>query len=353
MCGCEQVWKSTVESAPGVVVAIKTMDKAQVLRTPRERDLVQNEIRSMQTVNHPNVVQLFEPLYSDTHIYMVLDFCETDLKKYMSVPLERGLPSRAPLSEVEAKPLMRDFAAGLQALREHSIIHRDLKDENLLIARALDGRPVLKIADFGFAKQLVDLRATVTEVGSPAYMAPEVFALHSPVMRAAFAGRTAGYDAKADLWGVGCILYGMLTKGLVFSDSVHTKDDLVNELAREMCDGTQKSLPDTVEFEHHRVFDGPASQYNMAAEESAASWHCKQHLAAEYGVPEGRVWIIGARSPVKNPTLLAQGKVVVKYRRGVDVSAGCNDLLRRLLQHHPDDRIEWGDFFAHPWLAEE
>jgi serine/threonine protein kinase len=304
----------------------------------------------MQTVNQPNVVRLFEPLYSETLIYLVLDFCDTDLKKYMSAPLGRGLPSRAPLSEEEAKPLMRDFAAGLLALREQSIIHRDLKDENLLIAKAPDGRKVLKIADFGFAKKLVDLAATTTEVGSPAYMAPEVFATHSPVMREAFVGRPAGYDAKADLWGVGCILYGVLCKGLVFSDAVRTKEDLVNELAREMRDGVQKSLPTNVEFEHGRVFDGPASQYNQAAEESAASRRCKQELAAEAGVPEGRVCIIGARNPDRNPTLKAQGKVIVKYRRDVVVSADCNDLLRRLLQHHPDDRIEWDDFFAHPWL---
>ena len=358
-----EVWKATVTDAltgldvPGIAVAIKTMVKDKVLRTPGERVLVENEIKSMQTVNHPNVVRLFEPLYSDTHIYMVLDFCQTDLKKYMGAPLGRGLPSRAPLSEAEAKPLMRDFAAGMQALRKHKIIHRDLKDENLLIAMAPDGRKVLKIADFGFAKQLVDLAATVTEVGSPAYMAPEVFTQQNRVMRDAFAarpvvvGQTGGYDAKSDLWGVGCILYGILCKGLVFSDAVRTKPDLVNELANEMRDGVQKSLPAKVEFEHGRVFDGPASQYDPAAEESAASRRCRQEIAAEAGVREDLVSIIGARSPVKSPQV-TQGKVIVKYQRSVQVSASCNDLLRRLLQHHPDDRIEWEDFFAHPWLAQ-
>ena len=120
----------------------------------------------------------------------------------------------------------------MQELRRHEIIHRDLKDENLLIATGpTSGRKILKIADFGFAKQLVDLRATYTPCGSPAYMAPEVLALKNRVLRegTGLRGVSSGYDANADLWSVGCIMYGMLCKRLVCSDNVINQEDLVND----------------------------------------------------------------------------------------------------------------------------
>ena len=345
------VWKATVRDSRrnvDVDVAIKTMDRAK-FEGARNKMLVQNEIKSMQAVRHKNVVQLFEPLYSESHVMMVLEFCETDLKKYMYAEGARGLPSRAPLSEAQTKSFMRDLASGLQELRAHDIIHRDLKDENLLITpSALDGRDVLKIADFGFAKQLVDLTATYSQVGSPAYMAPEVLALHNRALRDGTGlGLSGGYNAKADLWSVGCIMYGMLCKRLVFSDDVRTQDDLVNELAREMRDGTQKTLPEFVECEDGRGFDGPASQYNRGAEESPASRECRLILAADAGVANDRVSIIGGHEIA---ALRPQGQVVVKYRRAVDVSVECRDLLGQLLQHHPQRRIEWPDFFNHPWL---
>ena len=345
------VWKATVRDRRrdvDVDVAIKTMDRAK-FQGARNKILVQNEIKSMQAVRHKNVVQLFEPLYSESHVMMVLEFCETDLKKYMHAKGARGLPSRAPLSEAETKNFMRDFAAGLQELRAHDIIHRDLKDENLLITHsAADGREVLKIADFGFAKQLVDLTATYTQVGSPAYMAPEVLALHNRALRDGTGlGLSDGYDAKADLWSVGCIMYGMLCKRLVFSDDVRNQADLVNELAREMRDGTQKTLPEFVECEDGRGFNGPASQYNQGAEESPASRECRLILAVDAGVADDRVSIIGGHEIA---ALRPQGQVVVKYRRAVDVSVECRDLLGQLLQHHPQRRIEWPEFFKHPWL---
>jgi hypothetical protein len=117
-----------------------------------------------------------------------------------------------------------------------------------------------------------------------------------------------------------------------------------------MRDGTQKSLPEFVECEDGRGFDGPASRYNQGAEESSASRECRLVLAAEAAVADDRVWIIGGTVPEKNAALRSQDKVVIKYKRAVDVSAACRDLLGGLLQHNPQQRIDWADFFAHPWL---
>ena len=95
----------------------------------------------MQSVAHPNIVQLIEPLYSETHIFLVLEFCQMDLSKYCK--------PRAPLSEAETRRFMGHLAAGLQILRSRNVVHRDLKPENLLLSGSREAGFTLKIADFG------------------------------------------------------------------------------------------------------------------------------------------------------------------------------------------------------------
>lgn len=71
----------------------------------------------------------------------------------------------------------------------HNVLHRDLKPENILISR--DG--VVKIADFGSAKQLTDGTIAKSMVGTPMYSAPDIANEH--------------YTSKADVWSMGTILY--------------------------------------------------------------------------------------------------------------------------------------------------
>ncbi|MCL7050877.1 hypothetical protein MKW94_015848 [Papaver nudicaule] len=68
---------------------------------------------------------------------------------------------------------MQQLAAGLKILREHNVIHRDLKPQNLLLTTN-DDRAVLKIADFGFARSLQPGGLAETLCGSPLYMDPEI-----------------------------------------------------------------------------------------------------------------------------------------------------------------------------------
>ncbi|XP_076369350.1 serine/threonine-protein kinase ULK2-like isoform X2 [Tachypleus tridentatus] len=91
----------------------------------------------------------------------------------------------------------------MKALKAKGIVHRDLKPQNILLCH--DGRPNpppskihLKIADFGFARFLHDGIMAATLCGSPMYMAPEVI-------------MSLQYDAKADLWSIGTIIYQCLT----------------------------------------------------------------------------------------------------------------------------------------------
>lgn len=88
-----------------------------------------------------------------------------------------------------------------------SVLQRDLKPQNLLLS---DHTPqaVLKIADFGFARHLQQHQLADTLCGSPLYMAPEILQSHK-------------YDAKADLWSVGTILYELVVGRPPFNGSNH------------------------------------------------------------------------------------------------------------------------------------
>ncbi|XP_019053298.1 PREDICTED: serine/threonine-protein kinase ATG1c isoform X2 [Nelumbo nucifera] len=107
--------------------------------------------------------------------------------------------------ETTAKLFMQQLAAGLQILRDNNLIHRDLKPQNLLRSTN-DDQSILKIADFGFARSLQPRGLAETLCGSPLYMAPEIMQLQK-------------YDAKADLWSVGAILFQLVTGKTPFTGS--------------------------------------------------------------------------------------------------------------------------------------
>jgi serine/threonine-protein kinase len=96
------------------------------------------------------------------------------------------------------------------------IIHRDLKPTNLFLALTVDGRPLVKVLDFGISKmddaaEDMSLTRTTEIVGSPSYMSPEQ-------LRA-----SRGVDIRTDIWAIGVILYELLTKDLPFQASTITE----------------------------------------------------------------------------------------------------------------------------------
>lgn len=175
-------------------VAIKIINKLKLIE-PDDMERLARELKIMQEITHPHIVQMYEVLETPRDIYLVLEFASGgELFKYIS--------THQRVREAEACRFFQQALAGLEYLHGLGIAHRDLKPENLL----LDHNKNIKIADFGLSNYYVQGTRLNTACGSPCYAAPEKIA-----------GRP--YDgAKADLWSMGIILYTMLVGALPFDD---------------------------------------------------------------------------------------------------------------------------------------
>eukprot|EP01138_Halocafeteria_seosinensis_P000665 gb/GECG01000681.1/.p1 GENE.gb/GECG01000681.1/~~gb/GECG01000681.1/.p1 ORF type:complete len:632 (+),score=68.81 gb/GECG01000681.1/:1-1896(+) len=116
--------------------------------------------------------------------------------------------------ESQVKPIIKQLASGVAFLRENSLIHRDLKPQNLLLSGRYPSC-TLKIADFGFARSLQQLDMAETLCGSPLYMAPEIL-------------NGKRYDAKCDLWSVGAIMFELVTGRPPYNGTNHM--DLIHNI---------------------------------------------------------------------------------------------------------------------------
>lgn len=133
------------------------------------------EISLLKEMNDPNIVRLLNIVHADGHkLYLVMEFLDLDLKKYMeALPVSEGgrgkaLPEgstmdmqRLGLGKDMVKKFMAQLVEGVRYCHSHRILHRDLKPQNLLIDR--EGN--LKLADFGLARAFgVPLRTYTHEV---------------------------------------------------------------------------------------------------------------------------------------------------------------------------------------------
>lgn len=121
---------------------------------------------------------------------------------YFVMHLLEGRDLRALLRETGSLPPVRavnliiDACHGLSAVHAAGIVHRDVKPANLFVTRGDDGRDVVKVLDFGVAKQTSDATTQPGAlIGTVKYMAPEQIGTGRPV------------DARADLFALGVILY--------------------------------------------------------------------------------------------------------------------------------------------------
>ena len=188
MGGMASVWRAHDERT-GEVVAIKRLHP-HLIEDDGARERFRREAAAMEAIRHPNVVAVRDAILDDDEPALVMDFVAG-----RSVAEHTADGHR--FDEAEALAVGAAVADGLGAVHERGIVHRDLKPANVLIGD--DG--VARLSDFGIAVGLMDATALTAEdgvVGTLRYLAPE---------------RLAGEPATpaTDVWGLGTVLYEMLT----------------------------------------------------------------------------------------------------------------------------------------------
>ncbi|CAN1828753.1 Serine/threonine-protein kinase ATG1t [Linum perenne] len=180
------VWKAEKKGS-GETVVVKQVRLSKLNK--HLKDCLDCELTFLLSVNHPNVIRLFNSFQDEGSMFMVLEFCDGgDLAAYVR--------NHGRVQENTARRFMQQLGAGLEVLNSHSIVHRDLKPENILLTGKSDDL-VLKIADFGLSRRMHPGNHAETVCGSPLYMAPEVLQFHR-------------YSSKVDMWSIGAILFELL-----------------------------------------------------------------------------------------------------------------------------------------------
>ena len=162
-----------------------------------------SEAKSRQ-LSHPHIVQTIDiNLWAKRNLlYITMEHVPgQNLRQHLKAADPTGTAPQPPFELTTTLELIRQLLAAL-VYAHASTIHRDIKPENLLVVIDTDsGRPLLKLTDFGIARQFDDEQSRHTQgaIGTPEYMAPE--------QRKGVASITA----RADLYSVGVVVYELLT----------------------------------------------------------------------------------------------------------------------------------------------
>ena len=209
-----------------------------------------SEIEILKVIQHPHIVALLDCMESVNHVHLVMEFCQLgDLATFIrkrdklaahdiTGDMIRKYPNQigAGFHEVVVRHFAKQLGAACEFLQLNDFVHRDLKPQNILLnpppawianepiqnrpfeiypdcvipLAGLASLPTIKIADFGFARRLPKSTLAETLCGSPLYMAPEIL-------------RYERYDAKADLWSIGTVLYELIAGKPPFRAANHVE----------------------------------------------------------------------------------------------------------------------------------
>jgi hypothetical protein len=285
--GMGVVWKAR-QIGLNRIVALK-MILSGSLAGEQELFRFQLEAEAVARLRHPNIIQVYEVGEVDGRPFLALEFAEGG-------PLSHRLQGK-PLPARDAAHLTKLLAEAMHMAHQRHIVHRDLKPANILLAE--DGSP--KVTDFGLAKYTDrDSGQTRTGaiIGTPEYMAPEQAE-----------GKTAQIGPATDVYGVGAILYELLTGRPPFRAATPV-DTVIQVVSEEPVPPRrlQPSIPRDLETICLKCLEKvPARRYGSARElaEDCDAFLRGESIRARPPGPLGRILRWASRQPAFAATLIA------------------------------------------------
>ncbi|XP_030748715.1 calcium/calmodulin-dependent protein kinase type 1-like [Sitophilus oryzae] len=173
------------KTRPGEMYAVKIIDKKAL---KGKEDSLENEIKVLRRLKHPNIVQLLETFEDKSRVFLVMELVTGG-------ELFDRIVEKGSYTEKDASDLIRQVLEAVDYMHEQGVVHRDLKPENLLYYSPDEDSKIM-ISDFGLSK-MEESGIMATACGTPGYVAPEVLA-QKP------------YGKAVDVWSIGVISYILL-----------------------------------------------------------------------------------------------------------------------------------------------
>jgi serine/threonine protein kinase/formylglycine-generating enzyme required for sulfatase activity len=246
------------------VVALKIIPRER-LSNPTAVARFYREVKAVAKLSHPNVVTAFEANQAGETHFLAMELVD-------GIDLAKLVQQSGALPIPQACEYIRQAALGLQHAHERGLVHRDIKPGNLMVTRpSPDEPPVIKILDFGLARfesetaQATRLTQLGKIVGTVDYIAPEQ----------AENAQTA--DIRADIYGLGCSLFYLLTGNPPF-----TGKDAVERIGARLLGGppsVRRSRPEVSRDLENVVAQmmarRPADRYQTPGEVAKALEKCR------------------------------------------------------------------------------
>ncbi|MHB1948835.1 MAG: protein kinase domain-containing protein [Gammaproteobacteria bacterium] len=289
-----------VHRRTGIPVAVKRVKN--LFEHAKESVRTLRELQILNSLNHPNILKVLHVKPADSmdiskfnDIYIILEYKDCSLKNLLN--------SRHPLTEDHVQYFMAQIFRALIYLDKVKIMHRDLKPDNILITEACD----LMLCDFNLSRfSHRDRRLSIGElITQQDYRAPEVILAHSTF------GDPICYDKKMDMWAAGIILIQLLRK--------YHKQNSINPLNLGDASSQRQFM------QIMNLLGAPTvDECQWIKNEKARNYVLKEYA----GKPITRK--IKELIPEANPLAL--------------------DLVERMLQLNPDNRITLEDALKHPFV---